>query len=262
MEYLVNPHGFCLALLDHLNFCGRDLVRHPTENQSTDGSTAQQAAARPTRGANRSARRRIDKALPLAEPVQQAGEVGVAAAPVDLREAELEPAERAAYRDVGQAEVDAAAEGFFAEALADGDEGGVDLGHLPVDPGLGAFGVGAAGPGVFQAGGNAGVQNAVGQCFPGLDFGALAAGGRNELADGRQRVEVLDDDAGVEHRLAAFHDQAGHLAERVGTADASAGRPDVFEDELVVELFFRHDDADLADVGAGEGSDQFHGVAR
>ena len=36
---------------------------------------------------------------------------------------------------------------------------------------------------------------------------------------GEQRVDVLDDHARIEHRLAAFEHQAGHLAQRVGLQD-------------------------------------------
>jgi hypothetical protein len=59
--------------------------------------------------------------------------------------------------------------------------------------------------------------------------------------------------------FAAFHHQAGHLAQRIRFGDPGVGRPHVFGHELVVEFLLRHDDAHLAHVRAGHGSDQFHG---
>ena len=90
---------------------------------------------------------------------------------------------------------------------------------------------------------------------------ALAALAGDELAHGREGVEILDDHPRVEHRLAAFHHQAGHLAQGIGGGDGGVVGPDVFLHELVVELFLGHHHPHLADVGAGCGSDQFHGVA-
>ncbi|MCY1372057.1 hypothetical protein D9M69_592370 [compost metagenome] len=180
------------------------------------------------------------------------------AAPVDLGKPQPQPAQRAADRDVGQAQVDAAAKGLVAQALGHGGHAGLDLGALALDPGGAALGVGAAGPGGFEAPEHAGVHDAVGQRFPGLDLGALAALLRNELAHGRQGVDVFDDDARVEHRLAAFHDQARHLAQRVRMGDRGVCGPDVFDHELVVEPLFGQHHAHLAHIRAGGGSDQFH----
>ncbi|MNY67104.1 hypothetical protein D3C86_2046260 [compost metagenome] len=56
----------------------------------------------------------------------------------------------------------------------------------------------------------------------------------------------------------AFDLQPRHLAQRVADADCRIGSPDVVYLELVVELFFRHDDANLAHVGTAGGTDQFH----
>ncbi|GAB4207762.1 MAG: hypothetical protein Fur0019_12680 [Tibeticola sp.] len=181
-------------------------------------------------------------------------------APGDVGEAEVEVTQRAADGDVGQAQVDAAAKRLVAQALAHGLERGAHLVELARDPGGAALAFGAAGPGGFEAREDGGIEQAVGQRLPGLDFGTLAPSGRNELAHRREGVEVFDDDARVEHRLAAFHDEAGHLAQRVVVLDAGVGRPHVFGDELVVELLLGHDDAHLAHVGAGEGSDEFHVV--
>ncbi|MNV47286.1 hypothetical protein D3C71_1391480 [compost metagenome] len=91
--------------------------------------------------------------------------------------------------------MDAAAKRLLAQRLGHGLQAGVDLVHLARDPGLAAFAIPAAGPGGFEAREHAGIEHAVGQRFPGLDIGALAAAGRQQLAHGRQGVEVFDDHA-------------------------------------------------------------------
>src|SRR5205085_8078500 len=65
-------------------------------------------------------RLRLGEAHSLRQLVVQLGEIGVVASPVDVGEAEVEIAERAAHGDVGQREVDAGAEGLLAQALAHG----------------------------------------------------------------------------------------------------------------------------------------------
>ena len=178
-------------------------------------------------------------------------------APGDRREAEVQVAERAADGDVGQRQVDAHAIGLVAQALAHRRQRGVDAAHLPVDPGLRALRFAAPGPDLFHARQQGRVEHAVGQRLPGAHLDALAPAGRDQLAHRRQRVQVLDDDARVEHRLAAFHHQAGHLAQRVGL-EHLVGGPHVFQRELEVELLLGHHDAHLAHVRAGERSDEFH----
>ena len=111
--------------------------------------------------------------------------------------------------------------------------------------------LGASGPGLLQPRGDRRIEQAVAERFPGPNLGALAAALGNQPAHRRQRVDVLDDDPRVEHRFAAFHHQARHLAERIRLENVVAG-PDIFELELVVELLFRHHDAHFAHVGAGE----------
>jgi len=80
----------------------------------------------------------------------------------------------------------------------------------------------------------------------------------NQLAHGGQGVEVFDDHARIEHRVAAFHDEARHLPEGVGVRDGGVGRPDVLDHELVVETLFGQHHAHLAHIRAGGRSDQFH----
>ena len=60
-------------------------------------------------------------------------------------------------------------------------------------------------------------------------LGALAARRRNQLAYRRQCIEILDDHARVKNGIAALHDQAGHLAQRVGGADTRIFGPDIFQ---------------------------------
>ena len=153
----------------------------------------------------------------------------------------------------------AGAPGLVTQALAEGLQALVDLVALALNPGGAALGVGAARPGLFHARQHGGVQQAIGQGFPGAHLHALAPAQRNKLAHRRQGVHVLDDHARVEHGFAAVHHQAGNFAQRVGFGNAGVGRPHVFQLELVVELLLGQHDPDLADEGAGEGSDQFHG---
>ena len=96
-------------------------------------------------------------------------------APGNLWKPEVQVAQRAADGDVGQAHVDAGAVGLVAQTLAEGQQAVVDLAHLPVDPGLTALAVGAAGPGGLQAREDGRIHDAVGQRLPGLDLGPFAA---------------------------------------------------------------------------------------
>src|SRR6266542_2851780 len=70
----------------------------------------------------------VDEALALRQFLVQLAEVGVAAAPVDLREAEIQVAQRAAYGDVGQTEIDARAKRLLAQPLAHRLGARMDLG--------------------------------------------------------------------------------------------------------------------------------------
>ncbi|MNY70451.1 hypothetical protein D3C86_2085850 [compost metagenome] len=56
----------------------------------------------------------------------------------------------------------------------------------------------------------------------------------------------------------AFDQQARNLAQRIVRRDGGIGGPDVFDHELEIELFFRHDDAHLAHIRAVGAADQFH----
>ena len=134
----------------------------------------------------------------------------------------------------------------------------MDFAQLPVYPGLAALCVGAATPGGLQAGQQRGIHQAIGQCLPDFDLGTLAALAGDELANRRQGVEVFNNHAGVKHRLATLHDQAGDLAQRVGRPNRGAGCPGIFQDMLVVELFLGHHDPYFSHIGAGIGSDEFH----
>ncbi|MCY1548196.1 hypothetical protein D9M68_842920 [compost metagenome] len=154
--------------------------------------------------------------------------------------------------------MDAGAEGLLTQPLAHGLEGTLHLVHLAIDPGAAALFFAAAGPGGFKPRQDRSVQHAIGQRLPGLDLGALAARCRDQLAHRGQRVQVFDDHARVKHRLAAFHDQARHLAQRIGRGNLRVGGPHVFRQELVIQLLLGHDDANFAHVGAGDGADEFH----
>ena len=181
-------------------------------------------------------------------------------APGDVREAKLQPAQRAAHGNVGQPQVDATVKRPVAQPVAQGNQAGIDLGHLAIHPGLRALGRCAARKGVFQAHQNGRVEHAIGQRLPGLDLGALAARRGNQLAHGREGVEVFHNHARIKQRLAPLHQQARHFAQRIGGGNAGAIAPDIVQHELVIQLFFGHDNAHFAHVGAGGRSDQFHGV--
>ena len=112
-------------------------------------------------------------------------------APVELGEAEIEVAQGYPDGHVSQREVDAGAIGFFGQCLAHGFQGGFDFTHLTLDPGVAALRLGAPGPMRLQPRRNGSVHHAVGQCFPGLDFGPFSPDRRNEFAHGREGVEVL-----------------------------------------------------------------------
>ena len=71
---------------------------------------------------------------PREELVGMRGQVGELRAPAELRESEVEVAQRAADRDVGQRVTVAVAPGLLAEAAAHRREARVDLAHLAIDP--------------------------------------------------------------------------------------------------------------------------------
>ena len=95
----------------------------------------------------------------------------------------------------------------------------IDPAQLAVDPGLAALPSLRPAQVCSRRARIDGVEHAVGQRLPGAHLGAFAATLGHQLAHRRQRIEVLDDDARIEQRLAAFHHQTRHLAERIGFED-------------------------------------------
>src|SRR6218665_405680 len=73
--------------------------------------------------------------------VEQAAPGGGFTAPGDLWKTKLQPAERTADGNVGQAQRVATAKRLVAQTLAHGLKAGVDLAQLALDPGLAAFAV-------------------------------------------------------------------------------------------------------------------------
>jgi len=71
-------------------------------------------------------------------------------------------------------------------------------------------------------------------------------------------VHILDNDARIKQGFTAFHHETRHFAQGVGFGNGGIRRPDVFLDELVVQLFFGHDGANFADIRTGDGTYQFH----
>ena len=80
--------------------------------------------------ADPSARHGVGKARALFQLVLQLGQVGMRAAPVQLRETEAQPAQGAAHGNVGQRQVHAAAMGLLAQAVAHFGHAGLHLGTV------------------------------------------------------------------------------------------------------------------------------------
>nr|GEU28145.1 hypothetical protein [Tanacetum cinerariifolium] len=203
-------------------------------------------------------RQRVLERRAFGQLVEQARQVGVVVAPGDVREAEREPAQRATDGHVGQRVVLAGAVRRLAQFFGQRGQAQVHLAQLARDPLLALLLDGALD--ALEAHGDGRIEDAVGQRFPALDVGAVAAVGRQQLAHGRERVEVFDHHARIDHHAAIFHEQAGHFTQRVELADGGIGGPDIFQFELVVEFFFRQHDAYFADIRTGEGTDEFHGA--
>src|SRR4030095_14715045 len=131
---------------------------------------------------------------------------------------------------------------------------GVDLAHLPIYPRVALLLGGTRR--TLEPCKDRRVGHAVGKRLPGAYLGALAPRRRYQFRDRGHAVQILDDDARIEHRAAVFHDQAGNLAERVRLMDASIGSPDVLDLELIVDALLGHHDAHLAHVRARQRSQQ------
>ena len=85
--------------------------------------------------------------------------------------------------------------------------------------------------------------------------GAFAARGGNQLAHGREGVEVFHDRARIKHGLAALSIRQGTLPSGLEAVTVVSSPQTLSCDELVVELFLGQHDAHFAHVGAGGGSD-------
>ena len=191
----------------------------------------------------------------------QLGQIGVAAAPVDLREAKIQPAQGAAYGHIGQRKLDAGAKRFVFEQAAHFGQTGLHLAQLAIHPCLAALLRLAAFPVLLQPRQDACVQHAVGQGFPDLDGQPIAPRGRYQAAHGAQGVEVFHNHARIVQRHAGFgQQQARHLAQRVVLQQLGRRLPGVCWLESVFELFLGQHNAHLAYIGTGSGADQFHAV--
>ena len=111
--------------------------------------------------------------------------------------------------------MDTAAVRLVRQASAHRDQYGVDFPHLAINPRLAALCFRSAFEDHFHSGQQRRIHQAIGQRFPGFDFSALASLRGNQFADRRKRVQVLNNNARIKHRLAAFHHQARYFAERV-----------------------------------------------
>ena len=156
------------------------------------------------------------------QPLVQSIQVGKLRTPIELGAAQIQIAQGTAHSDVSQGEVDAHTErlgvvgaffGLGAEAVVHERQGAHHLVVLAGDPVFAAM-LGVA-DGIFYMHCRCGLGHAIGNGFPALGGRAVAAGLRQQAADRRQSVQVLDDDAGVEQAAAVVHDEAGHFAQRV-----------------------------------------------
>src|SRR3546814_6506394 len=96
------------------------------------------------------------------------------------------------------------------------------------------------------------VENPVGYGFPAFRRGAVAALLGNQAANGRECIQVLDDDARIEQAAIVVHDEARYFAQRIVSRYLRVVGPHVFENEFVIELFFHHDDAYFAYIRSEE----------
>jgi len=109
-----------------------------------------------------------------------------------------------------------------------------------------------------KEGGGGRVTDTVGDGFPALDLDTFAVGRGEELVVRGDAVDVLDDDPRIEERGVVVEDEDRNLAKRIEVRDAAALQPRRVDQEIVVNLLFRQDDAHLAHVRAGMGADQVH----
>lgn len=214
------------------------------------------AMAAPLVAPVRSGRWRLGERRPLRQPVHVRSQVGVACAPIVLRESELEPQQCTADADVGQRILAVAGPGTLAQARRHRVDRRGNLPFLTGDPaGRALLGRPLRDLGTQQ---DAGVEQPVAQGLPAFDFSPLATAVRDQLVHRRDRVQVLDDHAGIEHRAAIVHHQARDLAQWIDLRDRRVCRPGVGQLELALDHFFGEHHADLAGVGAGQGTDQLH----
>ena len=96
-------------------------------------------------------------------------------APIDVGKAEIQITQRTAHGNVSQAHVVAGAKRFFFQAFAHGHQAVVHLAQLAINPNLAAFAFRATHPMRLQASCDGGVQQAIGQSFPGFHLGAFPA---------------------------------------------------------------------------------------
>ncbi len=150
-------------------------------------------------------------------------QVRILVAPADLRITEFDPAERAADRDVGQRIVIAVAPGPSAEAGRHRLQRAVDLAGAAAPPTCRCARLrrAASASRRIRMAASARPSASASQHLTSARSRPLAG---MQLADRRQRVEILDDDARIEHRAAILHDQAGHLARAGSTRRSSCRR--------------------------------------
>ena len=191
----------------------------------------------------------------------QLGQIGIAAAPVDLRKAKIQPTQGAAHGHIGQRELDAGAKRLVFELATHFGQAGLHFAQLAIHPSLAALLRLAAFPVLLQPRQYARVQHAIGQGFPNFDGQPIAPRGGYQAAYGAQGVEVFHNHARIVQRHTGFgQQQARHLTQRVVLQQLRRRLPGVCWLESVFELFLGQHNAHLAYIGTGSGADQFHAV--
>jgi hypothetical protein len=167
----------------------------------------------------------------------------VGAAPVDVGEAQVEVAEHAADRDVGEAEAGGDDRVAVAQEAVGLGRARPDLAELAVDP-AGALVLGRAE--TLEEDQDRRVTHAVGE---GLDLLVGDAGGGvlgDEAGLGLQLLEVLDDDARVVDRDLVLEDQDRGLGQRVVDLRDRVRVPGHVEDGLEGDALLDEGHAGLA----------------
>jgi hypothetical protein len=199
----------------------------------------------------------VGKRRALDQLFVEAGQVGLVFLPVDVREAEVQVAERYADGDVGQREMGSHTVGFFAQLGFHEAQAARYFFMLAFDPDGALFFFGSLG---FEQDGDCCIAQAVRERFPALDLGAFAIRGGEQFVVRRDIVDMLDDDTRVEERGVSINHQYGDFAKWIEVRYLAVFLPGRVNHKLVFHFLLGQNDSDLAYKRAGMGADQLHCV--